>query len=148
VDEKVKVRAFRPSVIYLSRQRPGGAKGVMFMTIEDETGLANVVVWPSLFEKQRRFVLGAGIMAINDKIQRNGGVVHLVAQRLFDLSEELASPGEREGPFSLPDGRGDEFHHGPPGPDPRDRPPPGVKPRDIFVPVHIDAPKVRSRNFQ
>jgi error-prone DNA polymerase len=121
--------------LVLIRQRPGSAKRVMFMTIEDETGVANVVVWPSLFEKQRRVVLGAGMMAINGKIQREGGAVHLVAQRLFDPSEDLASLGEREGPFSLPHGRGDEFHHGPPGPDPRDKPPPGVGPRDIFVPL-------------
>jgi error-prone DNA polymerase len=135
--------------LVLVRQRPGSAKGVMFMTVEDETGVANIVVWPSLFEKQRRVVLGAGMMAINGKIQREGGVVHLVAQRLFDLSQDLASLGEREGPFSLPHSRGDEFHHGPSGPDPRDKPPPGVKPRDIYVPdLHIDTLKVKSRNFQ
>ena len=55
--------------LILVRQKPGSAKGVMFMTIEDETGVANVVVWPSLFEKQRRVVLGSGMMAINGKIQ-------------------------------------------------------------------------------
>jgi len=49
----------------------------MFMTIEDETGVANIVVWPSLFEKQPRVVLGPAMMAINGKIQREGGVVHL-----------------------------------------------------------------------
>jgi error-prone DNA polymerase len=53
----------------------------MFITIEDETAPANVVVWPSLFEKRRRVVLGASLMAINGRIQREGDVVHLVAQR-------------------------------------------------------------------
>ncbi len=68
----------------------------MFMTIEDETGVANIVVWPSLYEKQRRVVLGSAMMAINAKIQREGGFVHLVAQRMFDLTSDLASLGERD----------------------------------------------------
>jgi len=136
--------------LVLVRQKPGSAKGVMFMTIEDETGVANVVVWPSLFEKQRRIVLGAGMMAINGKIQREGGVVHLVAQRLFDLTADLSSLGERQGGFFMPHGRGDEFAHGSAGsPDSRDRPPIGVRPRDIYIPdLHIDTLKVKSRNFQ
>jgi len=134
--------------LVLVRQKPGSAKGVMFMTIEDETGVANIVVWPSLFEKQRRVVLGSSMMAINGKIQREGGVVHLVAQRLFDLSSDLASLGERDS-FRMPTGRGDEFAHGSPGsPDSRERPSMGVKPRDLFVPdLHIDTLKVKSRNF-
>ncbi|CUX70884.1 putative DNA-directed DNA polymerase [Agrobacterium sp. NCPPB 925] len=59
---------------------------MMFITIEDETGPANVVVWPSLFEKRRRVVLGSSMMAINGRIQREGEVLHLVAQQLLDLS--------------------------------------------------------------
>ncbi|MBY5502356.1 error-prone DNA polymerase [Rhizobium leguminosarum] len=135
--------------LVLVRQKPGSAKGVMFMTIEDETGVANVVVWPSLFEKQRRIVLGSAMMAINGKIQREGGVVHLVAQRLFDLTSDLASLGERD-TFRMPTGRGDEFAHGSPGsPDSRERPPMGVKAREIYIPdLHIDTLKVKSRNFQ
>ncbi|MBM7046230.1 error-prone DNA polymerase [Rhizobium lusitanum] len=135
--------------LVLVRQKPGSAKGVMFMTIEDETGVANIVVWPSLFEKQRRVVLGSAMMAINGKIQREGGVVHLVAQRMFDLTTDLASLGERDG-FRLPPGRGDEFAHGSPGsPDSRERPPMGVKAREIYIPdLHIDTLKVKSRNFQ
>lgn len=121
--------------LVLVRQKPGSAKGVMFMTIEDETGVANIVVWPSLFEKQRRIVLGSAMMAINGKIQREGGVVHLVAQRMFDLTSDLASLGERD-TFRLPSGRGDEFAHGSPGsPDSRERPPMGVKAREIYVPL-------------
>ncbi|BCH62489.1 error-prone DNA polymerase 2 (plasmid) [Agrobacterium vitis] len=137
------------SGLVLVRQKPGSAKGVMFMTIEDETGVANIVVWPSLFEKQRRVVLGSAMMAINGRIQREGGVVHLVAQRLFDLTSDLASLGERD-TFRVPTGRGDEFAHGSPGsPDSRERPPMGVKAREIYVPdLHIDTLKVKSRNFQ
>jgi error-prone DNA polymerase len=134
--------------LVLVRQKPGSAKGVMFLTIEDETGPANVVVWPSLFEKRRRVVLGASMMAINGKIQREGDVVHLVAQQLFDLSGDLSGLADRDIDFKLPTGRGDEFAHGSPGsPDSRDRAAP-PKPRDIFVPdLHIDTLKVKSRNF-
>ena len=115
----------------LVRQKPGSAKGVMFMTLEDETGVVNVVVSPSLFEKQRRVVLGASMMGVNGKIQREGGVVHLVAQRLFDLSDDLATLSERDGAFPLPHGRGDEFAGGSAGsPDSRDRAS-MIKPREI-----------------
>lgn len=58
--------------LVLVRQKPGSAKGVMFITIEDETGPANIVVWPSLFEKRRSVVLGSSMMAINGRIQREG----------------------------------------------------------------------------
>ncbi|MBX5227554.1 error-prone DNA polymerase [Rhizobium sp. NLR9b] len=136
--------------LVLVRQRPGSAKGVMFITIEDETGVANVVVWPKLFERSRRVVLGASMMAINGRIQREGDVVHLVAQQLFDLSADLSSLAERDGAFRPPTGRGDEFAHGSPGiPDSRGPPVPGVRPRDLFVPdLHIDTLKIKSRNFQ
>jgi error-prone DNA polymerase len=135
--------------LVLVRQKPGSAKGIMFMTIEDETRVANVVVWPSLFEKQRRVVLGFSMMAINGKIQREGGVVHLVAQRMFDLTSELASLGERDS-FRRPTGRGDEFAHGSPGsPDSRERPAMRIKAREIYVPdLQIDTLKVKIRNFQ
>jgi error-prone DNA polymerase len=134
--------------LVLVRQKPGSAKGVMFITIEDETGPANIVVWPSLFEKRRRVVLGSSMMAINGKIQREGEVVHLVAQQLFDLSGDLSALADRDTEFKLPAGRGDEFAHGD-GSDPRDKSNPVVQPRDMFVrDLHIDTLKVKSRNFQ
>ena len=105
--------------LVLVRQRPGSAKGVMFMTIEDETGIANAVVWVKTFEKYRRVVLSSGMVGIYGKIQREGEVVHLVAHRLTDMSDMLKSVGERNKPFPLPHGRGDEFHHGIPPRDPR-----------------------------
>jgi error-prone DNA polymerase len=129
--------------LVLVRQKPGSAKGVMFLTIEDETDAANVVVWPKLFERSRKVVLGSSMMAINGRIQREGDVVHLVAQQLFDLSGDLSRLSDRDLDFKLQTGRGDEFAHGSPGTDART-----PKPRDIFIPdLHIDTLKVKSRNF-
>ena len=121
----------------------------MFATLEDESGVINIVVWPSLFEKQRSIVLGAGLLAVNGKIQREGDVVHLVAQRLFDLTSDLSNLSDREGEtFALPHGRGDELRHGPPGPDSRSPKEPPMQVRNIYVPdLHIDTLKVKSRNF-
>ncbi len=134
--------------LVLVRQRPGSAKGVMFITIEDETGIANLVVWVKVFEKFRSIVLSAGMLAIKGRIQREGDVVHLVANRLTDLSSELASVGDRDAAFPLPHGRGDEFHHGSPAPDPRSVPK-GMKARDFFDPYgHIDTIKVKTRDFK
>ncbi|NYJ12823.1 DNA polymerase III alpha subunit [Rhizobium leguminosarum] len=75
-------------------------RAVMFLTIEDESGPANVVAWPSL-SKRRRVVLGSSMMEINGKIQREGDVVHLMAQQLFDLS----GLADRDMDFKLPTGR-------------------------------------------
>jgi error-prone DNA polymerase len=116
--------------IVLVRQRPGSAKGVMFITIEDETGIANVIVWPSVFEKQRRLILSAGMFSCRGRLQREGEVIHIVAERLDDLSELLLSVGQREAAFSLKTGRGDEAKHGG-SPDPRG----SRRPRDIIVPI-------------
>lgn len=133
--------------LVLVRQRPGSAKGVMFLTLEDETGIVNSVVWPSLFERQRRVLMTASMMGIHGKIQREGEVVHLVAQRLFDFSGDLSSLGERDSDFPVPHGRGDQIKHGA-GPDQRETPKPAMPIRDIFIPdLHIDTLKVKSRNF-
>lgn len=134
--------------IVLVRQRPGSAKGVMFITLEDETGIANLVVWLKVFEKYRRIVPSAGMIGVYGRVQREGEVVHLVAHRLADLSANLASVGERDAAFPLPHGRGDEFHHGSPGLDPRGLPK-GPKPRNIVDPYgHIDEIKVKTRDFR
>jgi error-prone DNA polymerase len=134
--------------LVLVRQRPGSAKGVMFITMEDETGIANLVVWPQVFEKFRRVVMSASMIAVRGRIQREGEVVHLVAHRLIDLSAELATVGSRDAAFPLPHGRGDQVTHAGGGPDPRDLPPKGLRTRDIYVPdLHIDTLKMKSRNF-
>jgi len=133
--------------IVLVRQMPGSAKGVMFITLEDESGIANLVVWPAIIEKQRRVILSAAMMAAYGRIQRVGDVVHLVAQRLTDLSSELASVGDRDSTFPLPHGRGDELRNGSPAPDPRSVPK-GLKPRNILDPYgHIDQIRAKARNF-
>jgi error-prone DNA polymerase len=88
------------------------------------------------------------MMAVHGRIQREGEVVHLVAQHLTDLSPALASVGDRDVVFPLPHGRGDEFHHGSPGVDPRSLPK-GSEARDIYDPCgHIDEIKVKTRDFR
>jgi len=131
--------------LVLVRQRPGSAKGVMFITIEDETSVANLVVWTKVFEQFRRNVLGAGMIGVRGRVQREGEVVHIVAHHLADLSAELASVGSRDGAFPLPHGRGDEFHRGSPTPDPRGMP----KARNMVDPyLHLDEIKVKTRDFR
>jgi error-prone DNA polymerase len=71
------------------RQRPDTASGVIFVTLEDETGCMNVVVWRSLIERQRRELLGARLLGVQGVVEREGEVVHLVAHRLFDHSALL-----------------------------------------------------------
>jgi error-prone DNA polymerase len=93
-------------------------------------------------------ILAAGMMGVQGSVQREGGVVLLVAHKLTDLSSDFASVGDRDAAFPLPHGRGDEFHHGGPGIDPRSLPPKGVKARDIYIPdLHIDTIKVKARDF-
>lgn len=75
-------------------------------------GTANLVAWPKVFERNRRTILSAGMIAVRGCLQREGEVVHLVAQRLTDLSAELASVGERGNAFPLPHGRGGRVRHG------------------------------------
>jgi error-prone DNA polymerase len=76
----------RGAGIVTCRQRPGTSRGVVFVTLEDETGYLNVVVWASLVEKQRRELVGSSLLGVEGEIQREGEVVHLVARRLFDHS--------------------------------------------------------------
>src|SRR5260370_4942878 len=76
--------------VVLVRQRPGSAKGVVFMTLEDETGIANIVVWPKVMERYRKEVMGARLVLVEGYIQSSPEhVTHLVAQRLFDRSPDL-----------------------------------------------------------
>lgn len=94
-----------------------------------ETGPANVLVWPMLFGKRRQVVLGSSMMAIDGGIEREGDVVHFVAQLQFDLSCDLTALADRDIHVRLPIVRCDEFAHGSPvSPDSRDRAAP-VKPR-------------------
>jgi error-prone DNA polymerase len=79
----------RAAGIVVGRQRPGTATGIVFVTLEDESGLTNVVVHPQLVEKQRRELLGATLLGVFGQLQVEGEVVHLVAKRLVDLSAWL-----------------------------------------------------------
>ena len=84
--------------LVLVRQRPGTTSGVIFMTLEDETGIANIVVWPKLFEQYRREVLGGRLVAIDGPVQSESGVIHVIAERVHDYTPLLAglsATGER-----------------------------------------------------
>lgn len=76
--------------LVLVRQRPGTAAGVIFATLEDETGVANIIVWPKIFERYRAIVLGARFLQVTGRLQSEQGVIHVVAERLLDLSSLLS----------------------------------------------------------
>ncbi|HSV02614.1 MAG TPA: error-prone DNA polymerase, partial [Phenylobacterium sp.] len=82
--------------LVLVRQRPGTAKGVVFMTLEDETGIANVVVWKATFEANRRLVMGGSFVIVHGQVQKEGEVIHLVAERFTDLSHRLSEMRDGE----------------------------------------------------
>jgi len=84
-------RLVRVAGLVTCRQRPGTASGVTFVTLEDETGFVNVVVWEDLAERQRRELLGSSLLGVYGKLERQGDVIHVVAGRLVDHS---ATPGE------------------------------------------------------
>jgi error-prone DNA polymerase len=75
--------------VVLVRQRPGSAKGVCFITLEDETGISNIVVWPKVFEAFRPTIMGGRLLLIRGKIQRAEGVTHLVADTIEDRTADL-----------------------------------------------------------
>ena len=70
--------------VVLVRQRPGSAAGVVFMTIEDETGVANSVIWPKVLERMRKVVMGARLVVVHGRVQRHENIIHVVAERLED----------------------------------------------------------------
>ena len=83
-------RRVRCAGVVLVRQRPGSASGVVFMTLEDETGIANVVVWPKIMEQYRKEVMGARLILVEGYIQSSPEkVTHLIAQRMIDRSHDL-----------------------------------------------------------
>ena len=92
-------QAARCAGIVLVRQMPGDA-GVVFITLSDETGVTNVVVWPKLVKEFRREIMGARLLLVDGKVQNSDNVVHLVAERITDRSAELAQlSGEPVRPF-------------------------------------------------
>ena len=88
-------RRARVAGLVVNRQRPGSAKGVIFATLEDETGIANLIVWPAVFERFRKAVLGASLLGVAGRVQREGLVVHVLAEEVHDLTALL---GRLDGP--------------------------------------------------
>ena len=77
--------------LVVTRQRPGTATGVVFVTLEDETGSTNLVVWDSIAQRQRSVLVGARLMWVSGKIQKEGDVLHVIARRLKDYSQLLGT---------------------------------------------------------
>ncbi len=104
----------RVAGLVLVRQRPGTAKGVIFATLEDETGIANIVIWRHQFERFRKQVFGSRVMGVRGRLQREGLVIHVIADEILDLTErlaELTEPTKGEGSQTrqvMPKGR--NFH--------------------------------------
>ncbi len=110
----------------------------MFITLEDESANANLIVWPSVFERNRRTILSAEMMGCRGKVQHESGVIHLIVEHVSDLSSELKRISGLDTAFPLVPGRGDEPRKGAHGPDSRD-PRPITRPRDIYEPdLHIE----------
>jgi error-prone DNA polymerase len=82
--------------LVLVRQRPGTAKGVVFLTLEDESGIANVVIWNNVFQANRRLVMGASFLVVEGEVQVASDVIHVVAKRFTDLSGKLAELRDHE----------------------------------------------------
>lgn len=92
--------------LVLVRQRPGTARGVVFVTLEDETGTVNVVIWRKVFDRFRRAVIAGRMLRVTGRVERQSGVTHLVAEEIEDISslldlladpETLLSPPEQTG---------------------------------------------------
>ncbi len=133
----------RVSGLVLVRQRPGTASGVIFMTLEDETGIANIVVWPKLFEQYRREVLGGRLVAVDGPVQSESGVIHVIAERVHDYTPFLAKLSA-SGAQIDPSGPTDEPRRGGEG-DARQRHPRNVR-------INLDVAKAagvmpKGRNF-
>jgi error-prone DNA polymerase len=135
----------RVAGLVLIRQRPGSAKGVMFITIEDESGIANIVVWPDLFERERRTILAASLLGVEGRIQREGEVVHVVARRLGNLADLFANVAQRDGAHLQMVGQDDG---GRPDNDPCNRLRSEPEPPGVSILQSQAAIKVRSRDFR
>ncbi|MEM9716720.1 MAG: OB-fold nucleic acid binding domain-containing protein [Pseudomonadota bacterium] len=75
--------------LVLVRQRPGTAKGVIFLTLEDETGISNIIVWKKIYQKYRRAVIAGRLLRVTGRLQRDGAVVHVIADHIEDISPML-----------------------------------------------------------
>jgi error-prone DNA polymerase len=107
--------------LVLVRQRPGTASGVIFATLEDETGVANVIVWPTTFEANRRVVLGARVMGVRGQLQREGIVTHVIAKEFIDLTPNIMAIANGHDIGEAVVARADEGKSGPHGSRSRER---------------------------
>ena len=101
--------------VVLVRQRPGSAKGVVFMTLEDETGVANAVVWAKTLERYRKVVMAARLILIEGQVQRHEDIIHVVSARLFDRSGMLMDLSEQAKDMRVPIANADEVLRPDPG---------------------------------
>jgi DNA polymerase III alpha subunit len=138
--------------LVLVRQRPGSAKGVIFLTIEDESGTANAIVWPKVFEVLRPVILGARFIAITGKLQNASGIIHVVVERAENLTPLLAHLSEHGGAITSLS-RADEVKR--PVLKPRERVNVPVDQGHLFAATPIDTPAAdmrrvlpKGRNFQ
>jgi error-prone DNA polymerase len=137
--------------LVLVRQRPGSAKGVIFMTIEDETGVANIIVWKKTFEQFRPIVMGARFVRVHGKLQQESDVIHVVASRMEDVTPWLGALSE-EAALIRTEAHADEVRR--PGTDNRGKPlrvkPDSAQPT-LFgndpKPQEVGAVMPRGRNF-
>jgi len=132
------------------RQMPGSAKGVVFVTLKDETAYAQLIVWPKLFEREERLVRSTEMIGCTGRVQKDGDVIHVIAERLYDLTAMLKTIGAGDDALAVPHSRGDEIRGGGSGPDPRSPRIPTFKPRDVCIPdpAAPAAIQVRSRDFR
>jgi error-prone DNA polymerase len=121
VDRRVSIAG-----LVLIRQRPGSANGVIFMTLEDETGIANLIVWPATLERFRRAALGATLLYCRGRLQREESVIHMVAEDLRDWTRRLGTLRDRTGNEPPPSTKKPPFAL-------RERIP-GYDPREIVIP--------------
>jgi len=98
--------------LVLVRQRPGTAGGVVFMTLEDETGVGNVVIWQQTMDRFRKAVMGARLAIVRGRVQRHGDIIHLVAHRIADVSDKLLLLSEKPEALAQPTAGGDELGAG------------------------------------
>ncbi len=133
----------RVAGLVLVRQRPGTASGVIFMTLEDETGIANIVVWPKLFEQYRTQVLGGRLVAVDGPVQSESGVIHVIAERVHDFTPMLANLSTA-GEEIDPSGPTDEPRRSGQYEDARQR-----HPRNVRINLNVGAASVmpKGRNF-
>ena len=135
--------------VILVRQKPGSAKGVLFITIEDETGVGQGILWPDRFEAQRRTIMSASMVGLKGRVQKEGELIHVIIDTIVDYGDLLRRVGEMDFPHRP--GRGDgATHAGSP-----DRGDAGWRPgpRDLYFPAFAggadpeDAVRIRSRDF-